>query len=55
MRRWLFLAVLALLIADASGVTALVEPETCSFASTTDRGPGTLPRSFTSPKSASRS
>lgn len=39
MRRWLFLAVLALLIADASGITAFIEPEICGFESATDRGP----------------
>lgn len=38
MRRWLFVAALALLIADASGITSLLEPEACSFASATDRG-----------------
>jgi hypothetical protein len=40
-RRWLFLAVLGLLIADASGVTAFVEPETCGVDVTTDLGQAT--------------
>jgi hypothetical protein len=37
MRHWVFLAVLTLLIADASGLSAFVEPETCGT-SATDRG-----------------
>ena len=44
MRRWLLLAVLALLIADAGGLTAFAETEACALTSTTDRGPdGTCP------------
>jgi hypothetical protein len=38
MRQWLLFALLALLIADASGVIALAEPETCTVASTTEQG-----------------
>jgi hypothetical protein len=38
MRRWLFLVVIVLLIADASGVTAFVEPENCGVDVATDRG-----------------
>ena len=38
MRRWFFIAILAALIADASGVTSLTLPEPCAF-SVTDQAP----------------
>ena len=38
MRRWLFIAILAALIADASGVTSLALPEPCGF-NVTDQAP----------------
>jgi hypothetical protein len=38
MRRWFFIAILAALIADASGVTSLALPEPCGF-NVTDQAP----------------
>ena len=39
MRRWLLIAILGLLIADASGIAALAIPETCSLTSAADQAP----------------
>jgi hypothetical protein len=43
MRRWLFVAILTLLIADASGLISFVGPENCKFASVTDQAPDGCP------------
>ena len=43
MRRWFFIAILAVLIADASGVTSLTTPETCGFGLTDQTPDGGCP------------